>query len=326
MHQGSHGGDIYRAAQILGIPVAEIGDYSSNVSHIQPSILKELNFAELISVLPEPNSRTLQKAYAGKNGIGSENVCVTAGTTEAIDAVCRIYSGRRVTIDRPCYSDYARYARLHGLIEGRGADLAFICSPNNPTGASLPRESILKRAADNPYTMFVIDESYMPFHLRESEFSLLNCGVRNIVVLRSFSKIFCAPGLRLGFLVSANADFVQRVTESLSLWNVNTPAQAAGLLLSNEDSKPAARAAAEIKTDFLKNINDISWLEPLSSDVNFVLCRLHGKKSADIFLECFKRRVLIRDCGNFEGLEGEHIRFSVKADMQPLYDAFRSIA
>jgi threonine-phosphate decarboxylase len=323
--QGSHGGDIYKAAEVLGVSVAQINDYSSNVSHLQPLCLRQINFAELISVLPEPHSRTLKSAYASRNKLNPNQICVTSGTTEAIEAICRLYSGKSVRIERPCYSDYAHYSNLYGLHETDNAELVFICNPNNPTGKTIKREDIMQRATYNPQTMFIVDESYMPFHLNETDYTLLGNNLNNIAILRSFSKIFCVPGLRLGFLISANLEFIEKIAQSLSLWNVNTPAQAVGIMLLDEDTKASALESARLKHEFLNSISDIKWLEPTNSDVNFVLCRLHGKKSADIFAECFKKHTLIRDCSNFVGLDGEYIRFSVKADMKPLEDIFRSI-
>ncbi|QAR33454.1 aminotransferase class I/II-fold pyridoxal phosphate-dependent enzyme [Geovibrio thiophilus] len=330
MKQGKHGGDIYKAAAELNVPLAEIRDYSGNVSHMQPQRLSGLNLPELLSVLPEPESCTLRKAYAASIGVSPENVCVTAGTTEAIEKICRLYSDKRANIAAPTYSDYEYFCRMYGISVKTHpvlapADLCFICNPNNPTGGTTARAVLLEMIKTNPQTMFAVDESYMPFHVNEPDFTLKNHLTENLAVLRSFSKIFGVPGLRLGFVISGNEELIGRITGLMPPWNVNTAAQAAGMLLLNEDTSKTAAKTAKLKKAFLPELDKLGWIEPLESDVNFILCRLHGVTSADAFRKCFEQRVLIRDCANFTGLIGEHIRFSVRGDMQPLVDALGNV-
>lgn len=330
MKQGKHGGDIYKAAAELNVSPAEIRDYSGNVSHIQPKCLSGLNLPELISVLPEPESRTLRSAYAASLGVNPENICVTAGTTEAIEKICRIFSGKRADIALPAYSDYEYFCRMYGVSVKTHpllapADLSFICNPGNPTGRTTARNDLLALINDNPQTMFVVDESYMPFHVNEPDFTLKNCLYDNLVVLRSFSKIFGVPGLRLGFVISGNIGIMEKISGFMPPWSVNSVAQAAGMLLLNEDTAGTAAKTAKLKKAFLPELDRFGWIEPLESDVNFILCRLHGVSSGDVFSKCFRQKVLIRDCANFTGLEGEHIRFSVRGDMQPLIDALENV-
>lgn len=330
MKQGKHGGDIYKAAAELNVSVDEIRDYSGNVSHIQPECLKKLDTSRLLSVLPEPESNTLKKVYASSISVNPENICVTAGTTEAIEKICRLFSGKRANICMPTYSDYEYFCTMYGISVKTHpvlapADLCFICNPNNPTGRTMPRSEILEMLKSSPQTLFVVDESYMPFHINEADFTLKNHLADNLVVLRSFSKIFGVPGLRLGFMITGNTELAESVTKLLPPWNVNSLAQAAGVLLTDEDTTKTAVRTAKFKKAFLPELDGVHWIEPLESDVNFILCRLHGVESANVFRKCLEQKVLIRDCSNFRGLKGEHVRFSVRGDMQPLINAFRNV-
>ncbi|MBD1399837.1 pyridoxal phosphate-dependent class II aminotransferase [Pelobacter sp. M08fum] len=343
VHQQHHGGNIYRAAAILGCRPDAIRDYSSNVADSQPAVVKDLDLPRLLGRLPEPHSHTLRAALAAHYQIAPENICVSAGTSEAIERLCALFAGKRVTIFTPTYSDYQHFAHAAALditsvvapapdyaftLDDMCIDseLCFLCQPNNPTGTSVARTDLVALIARHPATLFVVDESYLPFHLEEESLSLTTQLSANLLVLRSFSKIHGLPGLRLGFTLSGNRELTAELEQRCSPWNVNCPAQELGLRLIDIDNRPMAQRIAAQRRQLLSELDSFPWLQTLPSTVNFILCRLQGRRAAELFEHCLARRVLIRDCGNFEGLVGEHIRFSIKNDMTPLLTAFRELA
>lgn len=343
VHQENHGGNIYRAAATLGCRPDDIRDYSSNVADTQPAVLGGLDLPRLLARLPEPHSHTLRSALADHYRATPENICVSAGTTEAIERICALFTGKRATIFAPTYSDYDHYARAAALeittivapapdyafALGEAhidSDLCFLCNPNNPSGAVVPRAELAALITRHPATLFVVDESYLPFHPEEESLTLTAHLSANLVVLRSFSKIHGLPGLRLGFTLSGNREFTAELERRCSPWNVNCPAQELGLRLIDIDTRPIAQRVAAQRRQLLTELDCFPWLQALPSTVNFILCRLHQRRAAELFQHCLSRRVLIRDCGNFAGLVGEHIRFSIKNDMTPLLDAFRELS
>jgi len=321
MKQGAHGGNVYEAARYLGVSTEDIHDYSSNVSPY-PIDIKADN--ESLSRLPEPHSKTLAKAFADKYGYEPENICITSGTTEAIDAIFRIHSNETLCIMNPTYADYAHYAKLNGMkISGEMCKgLFIICNPNNPTGLTCPREYLPKMIKDNPNTLFIYDESYMPFHLDEENQTMLGEKIKNLLILRSFSKIFGLPGLRLGAVVGSE-DLVGEIRNNISPWSVNSLAQSAGLELLKIDTSSIAKKLNEKKVQFLKELAEIDFIEAQDSDVNFMLCKMKRGKSNELFDHCLSRKVLIRDCANFEGLDDTFVRFAVTDNMKPLLEALR---
>ncbi|NCC30791.1 MAG: pyridoxal phosphate-dependent class II aminotransferase [Chloroflexia bacterium] len=343
VQQENHGGNIYRAAAILGCRPDDISDYSSNVADTQPAVVAGLDLPGLLARLPEPHSHALRAALAAHYRTAPDNICVTAGTTEAIERICALFAGKRVTIFAPTYSDYELYARAAALeirsivapapdyafaagdvrIDG---DLCFLCNPNNPSGGGVPRPELIALIARHPATLFVVDESYLPFHLEEESLTLTAHLSTNLVVLRSFSKIHGLPGLRLGFVLSDNSALMTALENRCSPWNVNSVAQELGMRLIDVDTRPIAQHTARQRHQLLADLQQFPWLQPLPSTVNFVLCHLQGRRAPELFEQCLSRRVLIRDCGNFTGLDGEYIRFSIKDDMTPLLDAFRELS
>lgn len=342
MQQGNHGGNVYQAATTLGCQPDDIDDYSSNVADSQPLAVQGLDVPRLLARLPEPHSGMLQAAFAEQYRTSPEHVCVTAGTTEAIERICALFAGKRVTIFAPTYSDYAQYARAFALeVQWITApapayafvlsdvrlesELCFVCNPNNPTGQSVPRDNLLALIKRHPATLFVIDESYLPFHTAEAELTLTDFFTPNMAILRSFSKIHGLPGLRLGFVLSGNTALIAALKRQCSPWNVNSVAQELGIRLLTVDTQPIAQAFTRARQQMLDDLRPLHWLQPLPSTVNFLLCHVPDRRAADLFQHCLARKVLIRDCGNFTGLCGEYIRFSIKSDMAPLLRALREV-
>jgi threonine-phosphate decarboxylase len=274
--------------------------------------------------LPEPHSKSLVDAFAEKYGRKPEEVCITSGTTEAIELICRIYAGKDACLTSPTYADYGHYCYVYGLnvTDRMPADVAFICNPNNPTGLTCPREYLPDYINKFRNTLFVYDESYMPFHTDEASQTLMGERMDNLVILRSFSKIYGLPGLRLGAVV-AKPDLISLLSIMKSPWGVNSYAQASGEKLLGVDTHEIAVTIARQKIEFEDKLKSIGWIEPQPSDVNFILCKLHRGASYDLFEHCLRRRVLIRDCANFAGLDDSYVRFAITADMEPLLGALK---
>lgn len=342
MQQGNHGGNIFQAAAFIGCDPGDIRDYSSNVADWQPEGIADIDLPGLLARLPEPHSQTLKAACAAASGLSSQQVWVTAGTTEAIERICQLYGGKRVTILGPTYSDYAHAARQYNLdihmllaepqhafrhdfatlnVDG---DLCFLCNPNNPTATTASRQEVLSLVQRHPRTLFVVDESYLPFHCDEAALTLVPHLTPNLLVLRSFSKIHGIPGLRLGFAMGGSADLLEKLESRCSLWSVNSIAQEMGMRLLSADSTRVARTMAKRRDSIYRELAAFPWLTPLPSAVNFLLCQLHGRDASHLFRHCLQQRVLIRDCSNFAGLDSSCIRFSIKEDMRPLSQAFAS--
>ncbi len=106
------------------------------------------------------------------------------------------------------------------------ADLVFLCNPNNPTGALVARPNIEALCRSLPDTIFVVDESYLPFAPVPADATMIGSVLPNVMVLNSMSKAFRIPGLRIGF-VKAPEPLMQALTPLALPWSVNSLAQAA---------------------------------------------------------------------------------------------------
>ena len=337
--QGAHGGDIISMARHLGCAVSDLIDLSSNLTPLpMPPGLRETLIAGLdqIAYLPESNSETLVAAFATRYGLDHHQVLAGNGTTEFIHALPAATACKRALIVTPTYGDYRLACEWAGLAvryfalepeDGfmldcdrlgaalSGGELVFICNPNNPTGGVTPSHELLALARAHPASEFLVDESYLPF---VDEPSLAGMELPdNLLVLSSFSKIYGIPGLRLGFLVGSPA----RLTGFMARrrpWGVNRLAQLAGeFVLAHGDAyvETVRGFVARVRPGFSAALGAIPGVEVAPGMANFILCRLGGPMTAAALREAMlSRRIMIRDCANFEGLTDRYFRVSLKEE------------
>lgn len=332
-----HGGNIVAMAKALGCEVKELIDMSSNLTPLNmvPGLREVLaQGLEQIAFLPETESETLRRVFARKFGLLEEEVLVGNGTTEFIFALPHSFAGSRAIIVNPTYSDYrlacgwAKVPAMDFMLppeedfrldldrlagELLGGELVFICNPNNPTGALTPSLVLYDFVVRHPATSFLVDESYLPF---TREKSLLHYDLPpNLFVLFSSSKIYGIPGLRLGFLVAKAAN-LQTMTLQRKPWGVNRMAQLAGeYLLEHGDFyvEEVRRFIDSERPRFVESLQRMNNIRVIPGAANFVLCYLQGKMLAPQLREkMLDKRIMIRNCASFEGLDEHYFRMSLK--------------
>ena len=317
-----HGGDVYKVAKKLKCDVKEIIDLSSNVVPIK-WIGFEFNFDfELLNFLPEPHSASLVKKIAEKYSLSEKNIIASSGATELIKEITCIFSGKKAAILSPTYIDYEKFSFLNRLkvkhlfkieeIKKDVYNIVFICNPNNPTGELFDKETLKRTVKNNPNTLFLFDESYMEFVDEEKENSFLNSNFKNILVLRSFSKIYGVPGIRAGWGYSYDKDLINMLKRHISEWSLNTFAQQICYKLLDLDVQKIKEKVKDIKSWFLKELDHIPNIEYFPSQTNYILIRLKTISSNSLYNICLKNKILIRDCSNFYGLDSSFIRVSIK--------------
>jgi threonine-phosphate decarboxylase len=335
--QGAHGGDILSMAQRLGCTVGDLIDLSSNLTPLgMPPGLRETLIERLpeISFLPESGSETLVRLFAGKYGCSPQQVLAGNGTTEFIYAVPGSSRCRRALIVAPTYGDYQTACEWAGLavdffilraeedfaldfnrLSARltGGELVFLCNPNNPTGRAVTSRELMAFILAHPASEFLIDESYLPF---VSEPSLAGFPLpANLFLLCSSSKIYGIPGLRLGFLV-ADQEKMARFAERRKPWGVNRMAQVAGeYLLEHGDAyvQTVRDFLGLVRPGFVSRLAEFPGVRVVPGAANFILCRLTGAITATRLREAMLlERIMIRDCGNFTGLDDRYFRVSLQ--------------
>ncbi|GBC63567.1 histidinol-phosphate aminotransferase [Desulfonema ishimotonii] len=337
-----HGGNIYKLAQDLNCAPSDIIDMSSNVNPLGPppglvTFLRE-NIL-LINALPEVDASSAISAFADRYDTDPQLVVPGNGTTQLIHTIPLALKSRRALILGPTYADYADACIMHGvhhefffadprrafapdmakLTEMAGnSDTVFICNPDNPTGHLIPRAELMALCRACPETFFVIDESYLPFVADDREYTMLRCGLPNVMILNSMSKIFRVPGLRIGFLVSSGP-IVRKMNRYGLPWSLNSLAQAAVVYLMENREEIGAfvrqtRTALSGERQYLAAaLGSAPGIRLFPSTTSFVLAELSGAHTAEsVCAALAEERILIRNCANFQGLSDRFIRISLK--------------
>lgn len=338
-----HGGDIYELARDLGCEPSDIIDMSSNINPLGPvpGLLEYLQQnLPVLNALPDVDGKSLVETFAADYDLPSENILAGNGTTQFIYASPLALGMKKAVILGPTYADYGDACRIHGidlqyvhaeesnqfrpdvgaLPELLGdVDTVFICNPNNPTGSLIERNDILKICKSHPEIRFIIDESYLPFTNQCDQTTLIRSHLDNVIVLHSFSKIFCIPGLRLGFMV-ASPKHAERFRRLYQPWSVNSLAQSAGRFLINHlvsDDTFIKKTQAFISSEhqvFTERLGKINTLKVFPSVASFIMIKVIEKYDAVQLCSILsKDRILIRNCENFEGLSEQFVRISLKS-------------
>ena len=337
----SHGGTVHAVARFLGVAPGDILDFSASINPLGPPAgVRQAVMAAFDQVVhyPDPDAFELRQAVAQRHHLPVENVRVANGSTELIHLLPRLFPGSRALIVAPPFSEYgAALARAgwevhHHFLEPEegfllsltkleeqlsgGFDLLLLANPGNPTGALIPLPTIarLLELCRTLGTVPVIDEAFMDFCQEESALSLLLADGRGLI-LRSLTKFFALPGLRLGYAV-APPDVIRRLAELVPPWSVGTLAQAAGLAALADDGYPARTCSLIIRERelLLSSLASLPGLRPYPSAANYLLVQLtSGLSAATLRDKLLPQGILIRDCGNFPGLDHRFFRVAVRS-------------
>ncbi len=276
-------------------------DFSANLNPYPPRIDWTPDPA-CLEHYPDDRYPALREAIARTFGRRADEVTVGNGSIEVIRAFClaALGPGDRVCIDRPTFGEYRVAAELAGAratIEADGAAARFLCNPNNPTGALLERAAVEEALAATPETArFFVDEAFI--ELADPSASMIDADDDRVFVLRSMTKAFAVPGLRLGFGFG-DPDLVDRCERCRAPWSVNAFAEEFALAALREypaleDSRRRIRAERQRLAAGLAALG----FEPMQASANFV-CAASPMPLEELVAGLARRRIRVRDCASF---------------------------
>ena len=337
----AHGGDIDAAARHAGVNAGEIIDFSASINPLGPpsSARKAfINSYHKVSRYPDPYGEALKQALAERHGLRSAEVLVGNGSTQLIYLLCAALRPRTALIVDPAFSEYANALALAGantrsisltvdsgfqfstenLLAAweKDCDLLVLATPNSVTGQLIPKVEIenIARLALIRKSVVVIDEAFIDFVEDQSVKMLVR---RNpfLIVLRSLTKYYALPGLRLGYLIG-EAGRVAQLANYQEPWSVNSPSMSVALACL-EDGGFAAKTEHWLRRErqFLFNrIRTLPGLHPFPSRVNFLLVKIaqYGVDALELRSFLLHKKILIRACNTFTQLRGDYFRVAVR--------------
>ncbi|MCJ7603268.1 MAG: cobyric acid synthase [Desulfobulbaceae bacterium] len=320
-----HGGNISMLAGQAGKSKAEIVDFSASINPLGPPEYIRRIISRNIEQLchyPDPGSTTLLEAIAQSLNLGKSQLVLGNGSTEIIYAVPRALEKKRAVIPVPCYSDYAAASRLAGLevdtvlllerdgfklnlselaARLRGDEIVFLGQPNNPTGLTVANNELRHLVESNPQTFFIIDESFAEFI--DGYWSVACWNAANLIMIRSLTKFYAIPGLRIGFACAA-PDICRRLNRYILSWTVNTLAQEVGAAVvgDREYGDESKRQVAELRQELEQKLRSIKGLHVFAGQANFLLVKIDSGATARCLADLLMQDgVAIRVCDNFDG-------------------------
>lgn len=336
-----HGGDIYQNRPVTL-------DFSINVNPLgMPDFVKKAAMESLEESFRYPDSRCgrLRSAAAAHSGVSEAGLIFGNGAAELLFRLVLVKRPKRAVLLAPSFSEYEAAlktvgAKIHffylkeeasfGLpvseyldfLEKQKPDMIFLCNPANPTGAVLERAAMDRILAfcESRGIFAVVDECFMDFLEKPEDRSSMpwirEGKGENLFLLQAFTKSFAMAGLRAGYGFSGDEGLLRRMEESWQPWSVSIPAQAAALSTFGKEREPFLRETRTLLKEERPLLSE--GLQSLGftvfpSAANFLLFK-DGKPEAEsrLYEYCLEHGVLIRACGNYEGLDKRFYRVCIR--------------
>lgn len=341
IQESFHGSDLETIARKYHIDQNSIIPYASNVNPLGiSSLAKEalLKNIDAITSYPDRNYTALCSSIAKYCCAEPWQLVLGNGTSELIRLAIETIAPKKTMVIEPAYSEYGNAARLAGSdVEvymlknlddfeldvdmfvktlNESMDMLVICNPNNPTGKAVTRsqmDTILQYCQQ--YNICVmVDETYVEFVRDIDLISSVSLTKKydNLIVLRGVSKFFAAPGLRLGYAVSSNRNFLDATAGSRIPWNINSYASVARVMFEDEHYINLTRSLIQTERNLIFSaLSSRKTIKVFKPEANFILIKLlkEEQTAADVFDYCIKRGLMIRDCTDYDGLGDKYIRF-----------------
>ena len=339
-----HGSDIEKICEVYHLNQKDIVKFGANVNPLglSENVKKQLaSHLDILSSYPDRDYTTLRNTISEYCNVPAEFILPGNGSSELIALLIQERNPKHTLILGPTYSEYSRELSFSGstqeyyhlreednfvlnvndlchTLEGK-YDFLIICNPNNPTSSAITRENLRKLltfcAEKNIFVM--IDETYVEFAPDISEITsvTLTKVFTNLMVLRGVSKFYAAPGMRLGYGITGNLDFLKKMKEKQVPWSLNSLGALAGeLMLQDKDYIHRTRELIlSERTRLLQALEEIPTYKTYPAYANFILLKIQKPNltSYDVFDTCIRQGLMIRDCSSFECLDGEYIRFCI---------------
>jgi threonine-phosphate decarboxylase len=358
-----HGGDIFipglkKRSGFPGAGEDEFLDFSANISPLglPPGVLKALTGeARHFDRYPDPRCGELREALAEHHGLEAGRIVCGNGAADLIYRIVRGIKPKRALIISPSFSEYERalkeadctvvryelrYPRFQvgedilPMIP-RGIDLMFLCNPNNPTGLLIKPDLVkgISQSCADAGVVLAADECFNEFldepgaHTLKGELS----GRPRLIILKAFTKVYAMAGLRLGYILCGSSEIAGDIAGTGPPWSVSAPAQRAGMAALQERAYvEELRRMIKAERETMKAALTDLGFEVLGGEANYLFFRIAVSQGFDqgvFFRALLDRGILLRNCGNYPGLDDSYYRAAVRtpAENQVFFEVLRNL-
>lgn len=343
-----HGGDVYTDGLLQG---RELVDYSSNINPlgVPKSFIDNINEAVIaLTRYPDIQYRKVIEGLKEYIDCSEEYFVLGNGAAEIIDLVIACHKSLLIVV--PSFVEYEIDAEKWGcnieysylkedvnykeslkneytefsydyddiLNKLQKVDALVLGNPNNPNGNIIDKAEFQKilEYCENNNKVIIIDEAFIEFtggpeHSYVSEVNMYKC----LFIIRALTKFFAMPGIRFGYGISSNATLIKNIKEKQNPWNINCFAEVAArhVLKDSAYIEKSKEWIREERPRFLKSLRSIYFIEKIFLTYgNYVLCKLKGIDSEELYKICLDQGFVIRKADNFRGLDKRYIRLAIK--------------
>lgn len=289
-----------------------------------------------------PSGMYVNSLLAAKNfSVKQEFIVVGNGAAELIKVLMENWVGKLGNI-LPTFEEYPNRLNEDQLVQyipnregfkytaddvidyfgNKDINTLLLINPDNPSGNYIPFNDLLRLIdwSKQKGIQFIVDESFVDFASVEGKYSLFDNSIlsenKHLVVLKSISKSYGVPGVRLGVLASGNIDLIAKMKKQVAIWNINSFGEFYMQIYEkyHKDYSKACDAFKEERNIFYKELQEIPYLVVYPSQANYFLCRVKDPYSSKkLALNLLKHNILIKDCGTKKAFDGgNYIRLAVR--------------
>ena len=300
------------------------------------------NFDKLLMEYPSGmkiNSLLIAKYF----NIKQNYVCVGNGAAVLIKSLMSQLNGK-IGIISPTFEEYPNRKSTNDIItfypqnknfsyeikelqtfyENKNISSLLIVNPDNPSGNFIPPKELLTLAqwTKNKNIQLIIDESFVDFSDASTNNTLLQDNIleefTNLIVIKSISKSYGVPGIRLGVIASADTNLINFIKKDVSIWNINSFGEYYMQIFGKYESdyKLACQKFIQERERFYQQLTKISYLRIIPSQANYFLCEVYSPYTSRSITELLlnKYNILIKDCSNKKGFNHKnYIRIAVRS-------------
>ena len=285
-------------------------------------------------------------------GVDMDSMLVGNGAAELINVLGEYLTGK-VAVALPTFNEYVRCFRHAELVKidnsawdyahnvsylaemTRSVDTLMLVNPDNPSGYLIDKDDLIElvKVAKANNCRIVVDESFVDFAVSDRRFTLLDNAILkeydNLVVVKSISKSYGVPGLRLGILASYDKELLKSLRNLMQVWNINSFAEYYLQIynLYAKDYSSACDKIADERTRMIKELKKIKSIKVYPSEANYIMADLGKTSSYDLCVKLLdKYNILMKDLSSKNYFEGKNfVRIAVRDthDNNVLIDALK---
>lgn len=292
-----------------------------------------------------PSGMFVNSLLAGKYfGVKSDYIVVGNGAAELIKTVMEDYCDGKIGVIYPTFDEYPNRRGHDNVVpfvvttqdysytaddlmkyyDNKDISLLLLVNPDNPSGHFMPISDVQRLAiwCRERNVILLLDESFVDFTEGFEHNSMLSNSILkkhpNLLIMKSISKSYGVPGLRLGVLASSNKELIKTVKKDVSIWNINSFAEYYMQIFGKyeKDYRAACHKFIKVREDFYAKLQKIPFLNVIPSQANYFLCEVvNGMTSEKLDSLLIPQGVIISNCGRKKHMDGRNIvRIAVRSE------------